>query len=221
MAEPMSMSAFGSKLLYSQWFVRIPRQNHDFSGQTVIVTGSNTGLGLEAVRQLVRHGAAKVIMAVRTISKGEAAARQVLADTKATKDVVEVWPLDLSNYDSIKAFGARVEKLERLDAVIQNAGVLLQHWETANEDEAHVGVNVMGALLVGLLVLPKLRESARKFGTRTRLSFVGSDTMLIAKFKEANTKGSLFDALHNEGDIDINDRSVFHDIKRVQLTTSL
>jgi NAD(P)-dependent dehydrogenase (short-subunit alcohol dehydrogenase family) len=208
MADPMSMSAFLPRLLYSQWVVRIPRQNHDFSGQTVIVTGSNTGLGLEAVRQLVRLGASRVIMAVRSISKGEAAARTILADTKVTENVVEVWPLDLSNYESINTFATRVAKLDRLDAVIQNAGVLVQHWEKVNEDETHISINVIGAILVGLLVLPTLRESARKFGNRTRLSFVGSDTQYIAKFKEANTEGSLFDALRNEKDADIKDRLV-------------
>jgi NAD(P)-dependent dehydrogenase (short-subunit alcohol dehydrogenase family) len=66
-------------LLYSQLLVKIPEQTSDFSNQTVIVTGSNTGLGLEAARLLIRLNASKVILAVRTISKGEAAARSITA----------------------------------------------------------------------------------------------------------------------------------------------
>jgi retinol dehydrogenase 12 len=56
-------------LLYSQLLVKIPEQTSDFTNQTVIVTGSNTGLGLEAARLLLRLNASKVILAVRTISK--------------------------------------------------------------------------------------------------------------------------------------------------------
>lgn len=206
MATPISWLTFGSKLIYSQIFVRIPYPTSDFSGQTVIVTGSNTGLGLEAARHLVRLGASKVILAVRTISKGEAAAANILASTKATKDMLEVWSLDMSDYGSIKAFAARVEKLDRLDAVIQNAGILSNDLKMINGEEAHIVVNLVGAILLGLLLLPKLRESGKKFKTRTRLSFVGSDVQYIAAFKEANSTGSLFDALNSQEGIDMGDR---------------
>lgn len=60
--------------------------------------------------------------------------------------------------------------------------------------------------LLGLLVLPKLRESAKKYGVRGRLSFVGSDLQYIVKFKEAETMGSLNGALNNNEAIDMDDR---------------
>jgi NAD(P)-dependent dehydrogenase (short-subunit alcohol dehydrogenase family) len=202
----MSWLSFMPILLYSQLLVRIPYPTQSFAGQTIIVTGSNTGLGLEAVRHLVRLGASKVILAVRTISKGEAAAENILASTKATKNTVEVWQLDLSDYESIKRFAKRVEGLERLDAVIQNAGILQNHFETIGGEEKHIRVNVIGALLLGMLVLPKLRESAKKFNTRTRLSFVGSDIQYVAAMKEAKTQGSILDALNDKEKSDIGDR---------------
>jgi NAD(P)-dependent dehydrogenase (short-subunit alcohol dehydrogenase family) len=76
--------------LKSQLFFRLPYPTSNFGGQTVVVTGSNTGLGLEAARHIVRLGADKVILAVRNTSKGEAAAQDILASTKARKNVVEV-----------------------------------------------------------------------------------------------------------------------------------
>lgn len=202
----MSLAKFVYIVLKSQFLERIPYIQHDFSGQTIIVTGSNTGIGFEAARQLVHHGASKVILAVRSTSKGEVAARKLLESTKATRSQVEVWQLDLSDYNSIKAFATRVEQLPRLDAVLQNAGMLTQKWTTIDGDEAQIRVNVLGALLLGLHVLPKLRETGKKFGVRTRLSYVGSDAHYVAQFKEANNAGSLFAALNDEKKSNMMDR---------------
>jgi NAD(P)-dependent dehydrogenase (short-subunit alcohol dehydrogenase family) len=49
----------------------IPLPTTSFKGQTIIVTGSNTGLGLEAARHFVRLDAPRVIIAIRSIKKGE------------------------------------------------------------------------------------------------------------------------------------------------------
>ncbi|KAF2009287.1 retinol dehydrogenase 12 [Aaosphaeria arxii CBS 175.79] len=202
----MSWAVYIPKLLSSQLFFRIPQTKHNFSDQTIVVTGANTGLGIEAARLLVDQGAAKVILAVRSIAKGEAAAVNILKTTKATKNAVEVWQLDLSNHDSIKAFAKRVSGLERLDAVIQNAGIMSLQRAEIEGVEQHIQVNVIGAVLVGLLVLPKLRETGKKFGVRTRLSFVGSDLMYVARASETKTEGSLLKALGDEEKANINDR---------------
>ncbi|ORY09689.1 hypothetical protein BCR34DRAFT_486925 [Clohesyomyces aquaticus] len=202
----MNTTSFLFGLFKSQLFVRLPYPTSDFSGQIVIITGSNTGLGLEAARHIVRLGAARVILAVRTISKGETAARDILQTTYAKKNIIEVWPLDLSNYESVKAFGARVQALDRLDAFIQNAGILTSHYTSAEDNEAHITVNVISAVLAGLLALPKLKETSRKFGVKARLAFVGSDLHYIAKFKEAETSGSLLDALSRKEGVNMGDR---------------
>ncbi|KAF1999716.1 retinol dehydrogenase 12 [Amniculicola lignicola CBS 123094] len=200
------MGIFILTILRSQFFVRIPYPTSDFSGQTIIVTGSNTGLGLEAARHIVRLGASKVILAVRTVSKGEAAAEDILNSTKATKNTIEVWPLDLSDHESIKKFATRAQGLERLDALLQNAGVLTSHFKVVAGEETHIAVNTVSAVLLGLLVLPKLRETSKKFGVKTRLSFVGSDLQWAAKFNEAPQSGSLFDALRDEKIANMGDR---------------
>lgn len=199
--------------LHSQLFVRLPYPDYDFSGQTIIVTGSNTGLGLEAARHFIRLNAAKVILAVRTISKGEAAAAQISASTNTPKSRVEVWQLDLSHADSIKAFAARVDTLDRLDAFVQNAGILTNIFTLVEGQESHIAINVTNAVLLGLLVLPKLRESAARYGSRGRLTFVGSDLQYIAKFKEKIAAGkeagvSLYDALASKELADMDDRYV-------------
>ncbi|ORY10073.1 hypothetical protein BCR34DRAFT_358071 [Clohesyomyces aquaticus] len=206
MPPSMSFPAFLALVLCSQLFRSIPTPTISFANQTVIVTGSNTGLGLEAARHLVRLGAAKVILAVRTVSKGYAAAEELLASTKATKDVIEVWQLDLSDYASVKAFAKRVEGLQRLDAVIQNAGIMTLQFKKVEAMESIIAVNVVGAVLLGLLLLPKLRETAERFGTRTRLSFVGSDMQYVAQCREAQGEGSAFEKLNEEKGAAMDDR---------------
>ena len=195
-----------ANFLYSQLFVSLPCPHFDFSGQIVIVTGSNTGLGLEAARHFIRLNAAKVILAVRTVAKGEKAAAEITTSNNVPGSRVEVWGLDLSNYDSIKAFAARVWQLDRLDAFIQNAGILTTRYQVVNGQESHIAVNLTAAVLLGLSVLPKLRESAAKTGLRGRLTFNGSGLLHMAKFKEKNAPGSLFDALASMETADMDDR---------------
>jgi len=56
------------------------------------------------------------------VEKGEAAKHDIERSTGRT-GVVEVWKLDLQDYDSVKAFAKRAEGLKRLDIVIENAGI--------------------------------------------------------------------------------------------------
>jgi NAD(P)-dependent dehydrogenase (short-subunit alcohol dehydrogenase family) len=144
------------------------------TGGTYIVTGANTGLGFEAAKHLVRLGAAKVILAVRRPANGETARAEIDAAT-GTSGVAEVWPLDLSSYDSVKAFAARVEnELERVDAVIENAAVATGQRILAEGHILPLTVNVFGTFLLAMLLLPKLKESAEKFGILPRLSVITS-----------------------------------------------
>ncbi|KAA8565451.1 hypothetical protein EYC84_009311 [Monilinia fructicola] len=87
----------------------------DLTGKTAIVTGSNTGIGLEVARQLLDVGVSKLILAVRSANKGEEAKRNILSGRRTGKQVIEIWSLDLSSYDSIIALVDRTKTLERLD----------------------------------------------------------------------------------------------------------
>lgn len=84
----------------------------------------NTGLGYEGALSLLQQGAARVILAVRSVERGEAAAVKMRAAVPDAKGVVDVWELDLASFASVKEFAARANnELERLDSVVENAGV--------------------------------------------------------------------------------------------------
>ncbi|KAG8532971.1 uncharacterized protein KY384_001753 [Bacidia gigantensis] len=172
-------ASFLFNFIYSQWFVTMPKPQKDHTGETIIVTGSNIGLGLEAARHFTSLNAAKVIIAVRTISKGEEAAASIAAST-GRKGVAEVWQLDLSNYQSIKDFTKRVQGLDRLDAIVENAAIATPNFRVAEGLEQTLTTNVTGTFLLALGVLPKLRESAAKTGKPGHLAIGEGENMLDA-----------------------------------------
>lgn len=149
-------------LFYSARIAKLPVPKYDpqLADQVIIVTGSNGGLGYEASRHLLRIGVGKLIMAVRDRRKGEAARKSLLDATGRGSESVEVWDLDLSSYDSVKAFATRVtSELPRLDAVLANAGVFRSKFVLNEENESTITVNVVSQCLLLLLLLPKLREA--------------------------------------------------------------
>lgn len=115
-----------------------------------------------------------MILACRSVEKGEVAKADIEESTKRT-GVVEVWQVDLSSYESVKQFCARANKLERLDIVVENAGVATPRYEEVEGMESTITVNVISTFLMALLLLPKLRAGAVKFNTLPRLSIVASD----------------------------------------------
>lgn len=190
---------FGS-FLHSQLLVTPPSPTKDFSGQTIIVTGSNTGLGLEAARHFSRLNAAFIILAVRNREKGEKAKKFILESTGKTKDSIEVWDLDMQSYESIKAFCARATDLPRLDVVVENAGIVTKYFKIVASYESIITTNVIGTFLLALGLLPKLKQTSLEFNTLPRLSIVASDVHFIANFAERNSE-DIFAALNDKNSV--------------------
>lgn len=155
----------------------------DLTGQTVIVTGANVGLGKEAVKHFVSRGASKVIATSRSTSKGDAAIAEIEAETKRP-GVATFWELDYGSYASVKAFGAKVAELDRLDKVVLNAGVATDIYEQVEGEESSVTVNAISTTLLALLLLPTLRRSATQYGTIPTLTVTSSEIHTWAKFPE-------------------------------------
>lgn len=187
--------------LYSQLFVTPAYPSQSFNGQTVIVTGSNTGLGREAARHFTRLGAAKVILAVRNTKAGEEAKADIERTTNCGPGAVEVWSLDLGSYASVQAFAARASKdLDRIDVLCENAGIATGKKTMVAGHESTITVNVISTLLLALLMLPKLKETAARLQKQTTLTIVSSEVHAWAKFPEKKA-ASIFDALDETEDL--------------------
>ena len=171
--------------------LHLPPPN-SFASQTVIITGANTGLGLETARHIVSLGASKVILGVRTLSKG-LSAKSDIENTTGRMDVVEVWEVDLSSFASVKAFAARANALNRVDSAIMNAGLASGQWNMSSDGwEQQLQVNVLSTSLLSLLLLPLLVQTRKKFPTsRPHLVLLGSDVHEGARFKERNATNIL------------------------------
>jgi NAD(P)-dependent dehydrogenase (short-subunit alcohol dehydrogenase family) len=194
--------------LHSQLFVSLPVPTASFAGKTVIVTGSNVGLGKEAARHYARLGASTVVLAVRNLEKGEAAKKDIDQSTGCGPDVVKVWQLDLASYQSVKDFAARATKeLSRIDVLLENAAIATWKYVMAEDNESSITVNVVSTFLLAFLMLPKLKETARKFNIRPNLTIVSSEAHIFANFAEKKApEGELFNTLNSEKTASMADR---------------
>ncbi|SEP23997.1 NAD(P)-dependent dehydrogenase, short-chain alcohol dehydrogenase family [Halogranum amylolyticum] len=127
----------------------------DCSGKTVVVTGANSGLGLEASRAFAGKGA-HVVLACRSTSRGDDAREEILKDhPDASLDVRE---LDLANLDSVRSFAeVFTDDYDDLDVLCNNAGVMATPYRTtADGFELQFGVNHLGHFALTGQLLPMI-----------------------------------------------------------------
>lgn len=125
---------------------RIP----DLAGRTAVVTGANSGIGLTAADALARAGA-HVVLAVRDLERGRAAAATVNGST-------EVRRLDLADLTSVREFADGWQG-RPLDLLINNAGVMmLPEQRTADGFEMQFGTNHLGHFALTNLLLPYVTD---------------------------------------------------------------
>ncbi len=128
------------------------------SNKTIIITGANSGIGLEAAKIFSRRGD-RIILAVRNVQKGEEAATTIRQDYKEAN--VEVMKLDLSDLKSVRAFASDfTERFSSLDLLINNAGVMAPPYEkTVDGFELQFGSNHLGHFALTGLLLPLLKKT--------------------------------------------------------------
>ena len=115
----------------------------DQTGKIVIVTGSSSGIGFEAARQLANKNAT-VIIAVRNLKKGKNAFDKIMAQNKNAD--VRIMEIDLSDLNSVKNFAAEFKnEFNQLHLLINNAGVMIPPYsKTADGFELQFGTNHLG-----------------------------------------------------------------------------
>jgi len=130
----------------------------DISGKTYIVTGANSGVGLETTRQLIKQGG-HVVMACRRVDAAEEVAKS-FADLKGSYEITQC---DLADLDSVRNFcDAFLAKHQRLDALACNAGMVNMSGEvhyTKDGLETTIGISYFGHFLMTELLLGVLKST--------------------------------------------------------------
>ena len=127
-------------------------------GKTVIITGANTGIGLETAVDLAKRNA-RVILACRSVERGEKAVVEV--KERSGNDNVVFVQLDLASLDSVRKFAAKIlEEEPRIDILINNAGVInTAHTKSADGFELTFAINHLGHFLLTNLLLDRIKEA--------------------------------------------------------------
>lgn len=204
------------------WDADFPAPEADLAGKTVIVTGSNVGLGFETVAHFMRMRASTIIMAVRTVAKGEEAKLQLLKRFPNFEGSILVWELDMASFASTKAFAARVDKeLDTLDIAVLNAGVASNMWKVTKDgwEETYVKraqipranlihlcisfgrlqVNCLSTGLLSILLLPIFSRTFASSGhvNKPHLVVVSSEVHFWAKFA-VQDQPNILEALNDQ-----------------------
>ncbi|KAJ7051102.1 NAD(P)-binding protein [Mycena amicta] len=132
----------------------------DLTGKVILVTGGNTGIGYETVKQLLLKNAT-VYLAARSPEKAGSAIERLKGETNG-KDAVFL-ELDLADLKNVrKAAETFLEKEEKLDILINNAGVMNCATDLLTKQgyDMQFGTNVIGHYLLTTLLLPALRKAA-------------------------------------------------------------
>ena len=135
------------------------RSKARLDGKTVIITGANTGIGLETAVDLAKRNA-RVILACRSVERGEKAAVEVRK--RSSNDNIVFRQLDLASLESVRKFAGKIlEEEPRIDILINNAGVMaLPERKLTNDGfEMQFGTNHLGHFLLTNLLLDRIKEA--------------------------------------------------------------
>jgi NAD(P)-dependent dehydrogenase (short-subunit alcohol dehydrogenase family) len=155
--------------------------------QTAVVTGANSGIGLETARGLARAGY-HVVLLCRNQGRAEAAKADI--DDSVDGASTEIVMADLGLQADVRRVAAELDgRLERLDVLVNNAGLTIRKRErTAEGHDQMLAVNHLGPFLLTHLLLPLLERSAP-----SRIVVVASDAHKFRKLKvddlEAQQRG--------------------------------
>ena len=136
----------------------------DLTSKVAIITGGNSGIGLEIALALARQGST-VYLACRSIPKAEAAISQITSQVPAAKERVKPLSLDTSSLDSVRAFATNWEMLGiKIDLLFHNAGIgAPQAGQQFSIDGFPMvyATNLLGSFLLTYLLEPQLSDHAR------------------------------------------------------------
>lgn len=168
--KPWSESYCQLRKYTSDIYATLPFPNHslpdyDCTGKTVIISGSNSGIGKQAALYFARAGAT-VILACRLTATHEQNPEETRAEIVSTAGVadskVELWEIDCSSLANIERFGKKWQQSGRtLDILVNNAGLSAGQRRITEEgfELTHV-INFLSHCLLTFYLLPSMKKSS-------------------------------------------------------------
>jgi NAD(P)-dependent dehydrogenase (short-subunit alcohol dehydrogenase family) len=130
----------------------------NMQGKTVVISGSSSGVGLEALKQFAAKNA-NIVMVVRNLEKSTIIKNQILDEFKCNIDIIIA---DFSDFDSVKkAANEILQNYKTIDVLINSVGIHSTK-KRLNKDGFEMGfvVNHLSVFLFTQLLLDRLKESS-------------------------------------------------------------
>jgi NAD(P)-dependent dehydrogenase (short-subunit alcohol dehydrogenase family) len=188
-----------------------------YVGKTILITGPNAGLGFEAAIKFAALGASTLIFGVRSMEKGEIAKSQIEERTKCMANVIQLFQLDMKDFNSIDKFVKEVRpRFKAIDIAVLNAGVAVPAYKLSSHGwEESLQVNVLSTAYLAILLLPQLRNSAVASGRPAILEFVASTGHIDASVT------SVTPAINGSVLTKVNDKASFSILTQYQISKLL
>ena len=170
--RPPLLTRVFSRLVNPSGAVNSRRLHRAVAGKTVLITGASFGIG-EVCAQLLASAGAKVLLAARSQEKLDAIALTI----RAQGGSAEVYPVDLTDLDSVAQLGKRLlDAYGSIDIVVNNAGKSIRRSVALSCDRFHdfertIGVNYLGPVRLLISLLPAMRQ--RRSGQVINVSTIG------------------------------------------------
>jgi retinol dehydrogenase-12 len=177
-------------------------ENIDLTGKNALVTGANTGIGMETARVLALRGA-RVTMACRNMEKAEQAKRSIVDGSagQIADNQLDLLELDLNSLESTRKSAENFNNWSRpLHLLINNAGIMIPMERRTEDDfEAHFGINHLGHFLFTNLIIGSLQAAEHSRVVVVSSSAMGMATLTPA-LEDLNWKTRKFSGFRSYGD---------------------
>jgi NAD(P)-dependent dehydrogenase (short-subunit alcohol dehydrogenase family) len=135
------------------------RDDYDFGGKSVVITGGSRGLGLVMAREFADEGAR-----VTLIARDDAELARAAEDLRARQPFVDVLTISADirrRYDAERAIAEVIGHFGRVDVLINNAGIIqvgpIDHMTLADYEDA-MNTHFWGPLYLIVAALPHMRR---------------------------------------------------------------
>lgn len=182
---------------------KLPASPTHLSGRTAIVTGGNSGIGLQIVLDLTRLGA-EVVLASRSTERAEQAKQEIIREVSGSAGRVHIQKLDTSSQASVREFARRwhAEPLlrQKIDILVHNAGIgsIPKSASEFSEDDFELtyATNFLGSFLLTHLLEGSLSDDARIIFTSSTGQYLGK---ISKNFSIESVKNKVEPGFHAAG----------------------